>query len=96
MRQLKEIPHPLFKITVFHWNNKYILKVEAGKCEQVYKLDAADVPDENKLDTFFTDALTEKIKQRFVEMHKEIVSYEWWVVSNQVSVVSGLILKAKL
>lgn len=43
MRIVKEIPHPRFKITVYSWNNKYIIKVEDAHLEQVYKIEEAQV-----------------------------------------------------
>jgi hypothetical protein len=38
MRTVAEIPHELFKITVFSYNSKYILKIELDSYEQVFKI----------------------------------------------------------
>ncbi len=38
MRIVKEVPHPRFKITIFSWNSKYIVKIEDEHLEQVYKI----------------------------------------------------------
>jgi hypothetical protein len=37
MRIVGNIPHPGMRITVFHMNDKYIVKLEAGPMEQVFK-----------------------------------------------------------
>lgn len=54
MRTVADIPHPEFKITVFQYNNKYLLKLERSMLEQTYKVDETD------LDAEFADLLTEE------------------------------------
>ena len=49
MRVVGEIPHPSCKITIFSWNNRYLLKFEQGYLEQTYKIDQYDVSDESDL-----------------------------------------------
>lgn len=44
MRFVQDIPHPQFKIGLYAWNSKYILKIEAGPYEQTYKISELDVP----------------------------------------------------
>ena len=59
MRIVKEIPHPDLRITVFHWNNRYLIKLEAGLMEQTYKIQEYDVASEEDvigmLDSIFID-----------------------------------------
>ena len=43
MRVIAELPHPECKITLFHMNNKYIIKFEQGTLEQSYKLSELDL-----------------------------------------------------
>lgn len=43
MRVVGEIPHPELKITLFHWNNRYLVKLEAGLFEQTFKINETDV-----------------------------------------------------
>lgn len=45
MRVLAELPHPDCKITIFSMNQKFIIKLEKGIFEQVYKLAELDIPD---------------------------------------------------
>lgn len=43
MRVIAELPHPECKITLFHMNQKYIVKFEQGTLEQSYKLSELDL-----------------------------------------------------
>ncbi|MFA5246237.1 MAG: hypothetical protein WC380_13120, partial [Pedobacter sp.] len=45
MRIIAELPHPECKITIFSMNQKFIIKLEKGVFEQVYKISEMDVPD---------------------------------------------------
>jgi len=45
MRIIAELPHPECKITIFSMNQKYIIKLEKGVFEQIYKISELDVPD---------------------------------------------------
>jgi len=38
MRVVGRIPHPSITITIFEYNEKYTLKLEAGPMEQSYKI----------------------------------------------------------
>lgn len=38
MRVVGKIPHPSITITIFEYNEKYTLKLEAGPMEQSYKI----------------------------------------------------------
>lgn len=43
MRIIKEIPHEDFKITLFRWNEKFLIKYEMGNFEQTYKIPEMDL-----------------------------------------------------
>jgi hypothetical protein len=43
MRIIAELPHPECKISLFHMNQKYIVKFEQGPLEQSYKLSELDL-----------------------------------------------------
>ncbi len=47
MRVIGEIQHPACKITLFHWNNRYLIKLEHGLLEQTYKVQEYDVSGED-------------------------------------------------
>ena len=44
MRVVAELPHPDCKITIFSMNQKFIIKLEKGIFEQIYKLAELDIP----------------------------------------------------
>jgi hypothetical protein len=45
MRVIAELPHPDCKITIFSMNQKFIIKLEKGIFEQIYKLSELDIPE---------------------------------------------------
>ena len=68
MRVVKEFIQEDIRISVFSWNNKYIIKFELGPMEQTFKLSEMDVMDEDDLQIFWTGDFFEKVKNRFKEM----------------------------
>ncbi len=74
MRVVKELIQEEVRISIFSWNNKYILKFELGPMEQTFKLGETDVLDENELDAFLTGEFFEKVITRFDEMGKSFRS----------------------
>jgi hypothetical protein len=71
MKTLGQIPHPEMLITIFMWNNKYLLKFEAGPYEQVYKIDAGAFDDANELKSRISAGFTESVAERFRQMNKD-------------------------
>ncbi|MBL7845280.1 MAG: hypothetical protein KF846_14180 [Cyclobacteriaceae bacterium] len=62
MRIIGEIPNPDCKITLFSWNNRYLIKLEQGLLEQTYKINQFELTSENDLQKivnteFINDAL---------------------------------------
>ena len=43
MRTVAHVPHPLMRITINLWNDKYQLRYELDRYEQTYKFDADTV-----------------------------------------------------
>jgi hypothetical protein len=70
MRVVKELTQEEVRISIFSWNNKYILKFELGPMEQTFKLSEMDVFEESDLDAFLGGDFFEKVKTRFDEMGK--------------------------
>ncbi len=68
MRVVKEFVQEDIRISVFSWNNKYILKFELGPMEQTFKISEMDVLDETDLKIFWEGDFFEKVKFRFKEM----------------------------
>lgn len=69
MRVVKEIHIDGIRISVYSWNNKYLLKYEQGLIEQTYKVNEMEISSEDDLSAFFTGNFLEYIKKNFQEMH---------------------------
>jgi hypothetical protein len=64
VRVIGEIPHPECKITIFHWNNRYLIKLEQGLLEQTYKVQEYDVATEDEIRRMVTsEFITSALKQ---------------------------------
>ena len=72
MRVLAELPHPDCKITIFSMNQKYIIKLEKGIFEQIYKLSELDIPDGvNGIFQILDAEFMEGVSRRFNEMRDD-------------------------
>jgi len=73
MRTIAEIPHSDFKITVFAWNNKYIIKLEKGNFEQTYKVSEMDMSgDDDVLKIIKDEEFINAAKERFKDMNQSL------------------------
>ena len=72
MRTVREFTHPAMKITLFHWNNKYILKLEQDDLEQTFKISEFDVVSEDAFIELLTDSFYAEAQQRFADMNKSM------------------------
>lgn len=70
MRVVKELVREDVRISIFSWNNKYLLKFELGPLEQTFKLSEMDVLEEADLEQFLTGKFFQKVLERFEEMGK--------------------------
>jgi len=68
MRVVGEIPHPELKITLFHWNNRYLIKVEAGLFEQTFKISETDVISDEDLKKTIDAEFLEQALRTFDQM----------------------------
>lgn len=72
MRVVREFTKNEIRISVFVWNNKYLLKFEQGMIEQTFKVQEMDVLEESDLEVFFSDEFLSDVKKRFDEMHQTL------------------------
>lgn len=72
MRVVKEFVQEEIRVSVFSWNNKYILKYELGPMEQTFKISELDILEESDLESFWNGEFFEKVKLRFQEMGKSL------------------------
>ena len=71
MRLLKDIPHERYKIQLFNYNAKYIVKVELGQFEQSFKIGELDVDSIEEIERMITPDLLNNALKRFVEMRSD-------------------------
>jgi CRISPR/Cas system-associated endonuclease Cas1 len=72
MRVVGEIAHPEVKITIFHWNNRYLIKLEAGPFEQTYKIQEYDLSSEEEVKKVVSEEFIQQSMIRFQEMAKSL------------------------
>ncbi|MBD3627193.1 hypothetical protein [Cyclobacterium sp.] len=72
MRVVREISKEGIRISLFDWNNKYLLKFDSGMVEQTFKVPAMDVLDEKDLDQLLEGSFFDKVKERFDEMQQSL------------------------
>jgi hypothetical protein len=71
MRTLAEIPHHTFRISVFSYNAKFIVKIELGQFEQVYKISEMDVMGLEEVKNMLTPEFYENCMERFLTMRED-------------------------
>jgi len=72
VRIIEEIPHQLMKITILGWNNKYQLRYELDRYEQMFKFDMDNYSiDEVKS---LGEEMSEGVLLRFVDMREQLNS----------------------
>jgi hypothetical protein len=68
MRVVGEIPHSDCKITVFSWNNRYLIKLEQGLLEQTFKINEFDISGEPEVYRIVDEPFIKEAIRRFAEM----------------------------
>jgi hypothetical protein len=71
MRIIATIPHPHIKISIFLYNEKYIIELEAGQYKQTYKISADSVDGLEGVKELLTNELIENTLDRFSGMHAD-------------------------
>lgn len=72
MRVVGEIVHAECKITLFYWNNRYLIKFERGLLEQTYKIQEYDVADEAALRALVNESFIQETVARFESMEQSL------------------------
>jgi hypothetical protein len=68
VRFVQDIPHPQFRIGLYAWNGKYIVKIETGPYEQTYKISEMDLSDPAAVPTMLDDEFLSRVARRFQDM----------------------------
>lgn len=69
MRTVFEISHSVYKISVFVWNEKYIIEIENGPFKQSFKIPMENVNSEEKVKEIIDEKFLEKLDEQFQQMH---------------------------
>ena len=72
MRLVRELSNPDFKITIFSWNNRYLIKLEQGPLEQTFKIPEMDVDDDEELSGILDAEFLQQANRRFNEMGQSL------------------------
>jgi hypothetical protein len=72
MRIVKELKKGDTRISIFAWNNKYLLKFEQGFVEQTFKVDESEILEESDIENFISGSFLVEVEKRFEEMHKSL------------------------
>ncbi|MBA3899091.1 MAG: hypothetical protein H0X62_02605 [Bacteroidetes bacterium] len=70
MRVIAEIPHELFKISIFSWNGKFIIKIELDQFEQSFKIKEDDVSGLEDVKKIVDEEFLDVAFQNFLGMRK--------------------------
>jgi hypothetical protein len=71
MHFIKNLEHPSVKISLYLWNNRYILKFEQNFLEQTYKIDVSEVSSQSDLENMIDAKFVEKVLGRFRDMSED-------------------------
>ncbi len=69
MRVIAHIPHPSITITLFHMNDKFIIKMEAGPMEQVFKISQTEIGGVEEIKKMLDEKFMQAVLVRFNEMY---------------------------
>lgn len=69
MRYIKDIPNTEYKIGLYQWNNKYIIRIESGLLEQTYKIDDYEIQKIEELEACMDSDFIAKVRSTFDSMH---------------------------
>jgi len=71
MRLVAEIPHDRYKISIFNYNQKFVIKIELGQFEQIFKIGELDVTSIDDVKNMITPELLSNCLQRFIQMRSD-------------------------
>lgn len=72
MRTVREFTRSDCKITIFSWNNRYLIKLEQGPLEQTFKVPEMDVSSEEDLLSILDAEFIQQAAARFDHMGQSL------------------------
>jgi len=71
MRYIKDIVNTKYKISLYQWNNKYIVKIESGMYEQTYKIDEYELSNAEEIEKCIDEVFISSVTERFKLMNND-------------------------
>ena len=71
MRLIDNISHNLFKISIFQFNSRYIVKIELDQFEQTFKINETDVNGLSEVKLMISKLLLDNSLKRFLTMRED-------------------------
>ncbi len=71
MRLIKQIPHERYLIQLHQYNGKYIVKIELGQFEQLFKISETDITNLDDLEKMMQGEFLSNCLKRFIEMRSD-------------------------
>jgi len=71
MKTVLDIPHSRLKITVFMWNEKYLIEIETGPFKQTYKIPTEEIHSEDDIKKIVSPEFLEKCENTFEKMYED-------------------------
>lgn len=68
MRNVADIPNDKCKISIFSWNQKYLIKIEVDGLEQTFKVNEFDVLGDDAVKKIVNEEFINSAMVRFKEM----------------------------
>ncbi len=72
MRVLRDFTTQGAKVTLFQWNNRYLIKIELGPFEQTFKVDEFDFADDSEVVELIDETFVAEAIARFPEMARSL------------------------
>jgi hypothetical protein len=72
MRTIQEFVSGGCRVTVFAWNNRYIIKIEKEWYEQVYKIPQYDLVSEQQIEDILCPSFMQDVMERFRQMEDSL------------------------
>ena len=72
MRLIKELPNEFCKASLYGFNNKFIIRFEAGNLEQIFKVSEFDVAGADEVEEMLGDTFMHNVMNRFKTMQEDL------------------------
>ena len=71
MRVVDQLPHPTFRIQLFHFGSNYLVEIEAGPMKQTYRYPTDRFPSPTAVWATVTPEFLERVRIHFNSMYQD-------------------------